>query len=1463
VELPITVTDDIAASAVDVIVRCDAGVTMGELASAVRAGEGGREPERFRLFAGREEVGSSMTIDATGLVAGSLLGIGGSRPDLTPSAPPAGRTIAVTGGLSAGKVMNLPEGTLTIGRTARCDLVIDDDEVSRLHAAITVTAGHATVEDLHSSNGTTVNGVQIDGPHPVADGDLIGVGGSILTVRTELGAPAGLEPTGDGRLRFNKPPRHMPPAPEASFQVPEEPQATTPRHFSLVAMLSPAVLGLLVVAITGQPTFLLFSLASPLMFGANAWSDRRSGRRSYAKRRAGYEKAVVSLTAQVDAAVRQQQADLRQASPDPAAVTLIATLPGQRLWERRRDDQDFLVARIGVGDQPAHITLLARSDSADHPSPVNQSVPVTVPLRQVGVLGVAGPRPAGLRLVRSLVLQLATLHAPADLSMVLLTSGITDGWEWIKWLPHLAPPTPGDALRSVAITAEQRGTRIGELVALIEDRAARRTQPYGTDRPAWPTVLVLLDDVTVLRAEESVAFLLRQGPAVGVLAICLAEDHSGLPAETQATVDFTAAPEAGPTTIALTMGQGSLDGVVPDGTSESHATIVARSLAPIFEVGAGSATAGQLPDPPVDHMKLLGLTDPTADSALHRWQRSAPYRLPALIGVSDEGPLELDLCRDGPHALVAGTTGAGKSELLQTLVASLALATRPDVLTFLLVDFKGGSAFRDCERLPHTLGVISNLDGRLIERALDSLQAELRWRQARFSEAAAKDFDEYQSSSLAGPRPIPRLVVVVDELKELADAYNDAIPRLNQTARLGRSLGVHLILATQKPGLVPGLADLRANTDLRVSLRVQDESDSRELIGVPDAATIRRTQAGRAILRSSDGRLVRLQTGFLGGRTPLEPAGGRPRIQVAPYELATLGGRPADEAAPRLEDDRGASLPVDGPTELQRLVGLIREAADRLHLPKPRLPWLPPLPAVLTADDPRLAAAGGSLSFPIGLLDDPHGQRQDPLVLDFEDLAHLLVVGSTRSGRTTLLRTLAGIVARRASVSDVHLYAFEFRRRALMDLEQLPHCGAVVGVDDTERMERCFAFLEAEIERRASLMSGVASLAEQRALAPPDKALPHVLVLCDNYEAFSERFAYEDGGRLVERFGALLSDGPAQGVHFVVTSDRRSTIGRLGMAVEARFFLRPTDRDDQLALGLPSGAVPAEMPPGRGYWYRGPVEGQICLLAASVSGEAQGAAIAETARQARDVPSSGTMRPPQRVPPLPARISLGDVEASRRSARPVGRAIVTIGVGGIDVGPLDIDLDKVGSSLVVAGPRGSGRSTALLTIATSLSFEHDSRVALILVAPRRSPLRDLSERPGVTVLTSVETLATDLPEALGSTQGPVALVVDDAEMLLDTTASNRLDRLVRAASDNDWLIIIGGTTTDLGRRFSGWIFDARQSRCGVLLQPASPADGEVLDVRLPRSTGTGRPPPPGRGILALRGAWTTVQVAVP
>ena len=474
--------------------------------------------------------------------------------------------------------------------------------------------------------------------------------------------------------------------------------------------------------------------------------------------------------------------------------------------------------RLGTAGLPSAVEL---TDPAadEHRSRLHWLIadaPVTVPLAGRGVAGVAGPGDVARAAGRWLVAQVAALHSPEDVQVCVLTGANGQAaWEWARWLPHCRPAEGQNCAVLIGNDAETVAARIAELQAIIAARQqAPREQARGRD------LVVVFDGSRRLRSLPGALQVLREGPEVGVYSICLDSDERLLPAECQTVV---AAGPDGALTVAQ-MNEPAVGEVRPEYVTPGWAERLARSIAPVRDISAEGDDAG-LPEA-CRLLDVLGAEPPAAEAIAARWQAVGPSTY-AVIGACYDGPFGIDLRKDGPHALIAGTTGAGKSELLQTLIASLALVNRPDEMTFVLVDYKGGSAFKDCVHLPHVTGMVTDLDAHLTRRALASLTAELTGREKILAAAGAKDIEEYTERAGHQPRhpPLPPLVIVIDEFASLARDLPDFVAGLVGIAQRGRSLGLHLILATQRPSGVVS-ADIRANTNLRIALRMTDVAES-------------------------------------------------------------------------------------------------------------------------------------------------------------------------------------------------------------------------------------------------------------------------------------------------------------------------------------------------------------------------------------------------------------------------------------------------------------------------------------------------------------------------------------------------------------------------------------------------------------------------------------------------------------
>ena len=1413
----------------DVVVRARDGACLADVAPALLARV--LPPSQTgRLSVGGVPLRPETLLGAPPLVQGALVLV--DAPPETPS--PGGPALHVVGGPDAGAVHALTVGPTVVGRGPDAGVRLDDELVSREHCRLDLRDGAVTVVDLGSANGTGIDGSPV-GPGAAAlpEGAVLRIGSSnlVLTGPAEPAAP--LSPTGDGRLAYHRPPRLRPPRELVQVVVPARPEARDRAPIPVLAVLAPVVLGVVLWQVTGSTTFLLFTLLSPVLVLGNVVTDRRSGKRLSRRHLAVWRVERHLAETRLEAAVRADEQTRRAACPDAAETLLTALGPGLRLWERRRGDDDTLDVRVGLADQRAHVE--AEGDLREGCTTA-RDVPVVVALTTAGVLGIGGDRSRAQALARWVVVQAAVWHSPRDLQVVVLAEPSAAGaWDWAGWLPHVRPDGRQGCGALLGFGPAQAAARVAELTVLVEARVeqARSARGAGTDDRR---VLVVIDGAHGLRTVAGLAAVLTSGRSVGVFAVCVESDPRLLPEQCGATAVLTgsACVEVRAT------GSPTVAGAAADLLSSARAEAVARALAPLRDDSRDRSEGLPSSLRWTDTVELILVGgDEDASRVLERW--AAPgCSTTAVLGRGADGTFEVDLSRDGPHALVAGTTGSGKSELLQTLLASLALTNRPDELTFVLVDYKGGAAFGPCAELPHTVGMVTDLDGTLVERALASLGAELSRREAVLLAARAKDIEEHRRlvRTPGGPREVlPRLVLVVDEFASLAEELPDFVGGLVGIAMRGRSLGVHLVLATQRPeGVVS--ADIRANTSLRLCLAVTRDTESRDVLDSPLAATISRTTPGRAYARTGHTDLTAFQAARVGGRRPSSLT----RDQVPTVEL-----QPAAEQGDPVRRPGPEAAGEDAVTDLSLLVDACAGAAARLGLPPSRSPWLAPLPPVVLAGelpavpDPLAGTPGRVPPLAYGLLDVPSEQDQRALVFDLDRSTHLMVLGSPRSGRTTTLRTLAGAVAAVASPDDVHVYALDPGGGGLGPLTRLPHVGAVVTRDQPERLGRVLSWLGVEVERRQDVLSsgGHADLTEQRTASAPGVRLPHLMLLLDRWEAFLSAYQDLDGGRLVELLFRLLREGPSVGLHVVATADRSGIVGRIGSMVEDKLLLRLADRGDYVGAGLPTRLVPPTLPPGRGWSMRGaPLVAQVALLDADPGGPAQTAAVARLAAAA---PGS-TWRRPRRIELLPASIRLNDL------AQPDGRMSVVVGVGGDELEPVVVDLSQTTPGLLVAGPPRSGRSTTLLTLAAGLRV---GGLPIIAVAPRASPLRKLPD-----CLIGTEAGAV-LEERLGD--GRVALLVDDAELLVDSALAPVLERAVRGARDAGTVVLVAGTTDELVTGYRGFVVDLRRARAGILLSPQTAGDGDLLGVRLSRATGGDVRP--GRGLLVLRGQVEPLQVA--
>jgi S-DNA-T family DNA segregation ATPase FtsK/SpoIIIE len=478
-----------------------------------------------------------------------------------------------------------------------------------------------------------------------------------------------------------------------------------------------------------------------------------------------------------------------------------------------------------------------------------------------------------------------------------------------------------------------------------------------------------------------------------------------------------------------------------------------------------------------------------------------------------------------------------------------------------------------------------------------------------------------------------------------------------------------------------------------------------------------------------------------------------------------------------------------------------------------------------------------------------------------------MIAGAPRTGRSQILRTIAGSLARTNSCGDLHLYALDCGNGALLALSFLPHCGAVVRSGESDRAVRLIGKLAAEVQRRMALLGegGFTDVNEQRQAVPAAERLPHIVLLLDRWEGFVPSLGDLNNGALQDTVFQLMREGASVGMHVILSGDRSVLLGRISTLTENKMALQLSDPSDLSLIGLNARKVPAKIPPGRAFRAQGAVETHVALLADDPSGQAQSAALQAIGSSAKErdvaVPRSGR---PFRVDVLPGRVSFEEAWQLRdnqeiQAMRGGGRLWAMAAIGGDQLTALGPNLAEGTPGFVIAGPARSGRSTALLAMIRS--FLSVGTQVILAVPGRQSPLRRLEHAQGVVGFFGEDNLSPDsLQAALDRFTGPGVIIVDDAELLRTCDAGDILQSVVRNATGRDVGIVIAGNADDVCGGFSGWQVELKKARRGLLLSPQNMSDADLIGVRLQRGS-IGQTIQPGRGLLHLGdGEARTVQV---
>jgi S-DNA-T family DNA segregation ATPase FtsK/SpoIIIE len=1225
-------------------------------------------------------------------------------------------------------------------------------------------------------------------------------------------------------------------------------------------------------------------------------SQRGRAQRIRRAQRERYLEYLEELREELTAAQHRTRSAERELNPPPAALYDLVRDPA-RLWERRRQDHDFLRVRVGLGDVPAPEPAIQQSNTGGVLTPpdpfmlnearalqrrfsVATDFPLTVPLDRAGNVSVVGDRETVLCVARALLVQTAVTHAPDDVALALAVPGerLVE-WEWAKWLPHVLDPQEHDgpvAARRIAPDPRQLAERLRHELGRRAGYAAEVRRGLA-DRNALSLtarLLVIVDGhgepACELPRPDSTVSLADMG--VTVLHLLAEQVHEPDEVSVRVTVD-------GGKLIVDDLRGPAAEGTV-DRVTAAGAEGIARLLAPL-RLSPESAAPGTPVTGPIDFPTLLGIDDPTDLDIRSLWAaRGERDHLRVPIGLTDRhDPVLLDLKESsqlgmGPHGLCVGATGSGKSELLRTLVLALAATHSPEVLALVLVDYKGGATFAPFSQLPHVAGVITNLENQagLVERVHTSLAGEVKRRQQVLKDAGnVADIGHYavlRGTERPDLEPLPHLFVVIDEFGELLTAKPDFIDLFLSIGRIGRSIGVHLLLSSQRieSGKLKGL---ETYLSYRLGLRTFSADESRTVLDTTDAFHLP-PLPGFGYLKVDTSTYERFKAGYVSGAhrgsAAREQRGDEPL--ALPYPTYNTAQR--TEAA---DEGPTATRRETGPTVLSLMVGQLATAAKPV-----RRIWLPPLPDAVTLDGAagpvqvserglHLARAAGGMRVPLGVLDDPARQWQGRWELDLTVAGgHVAVIGGPQSGKTTLLRTLVLSLAATHTPQEVAVYGLDLVGGGLSALSPLPHVGGVAGRADRERAARTVAEVRAMLAERETAFRehGIDSVDQLRKLRArgrlPRLGATDVVLVVDGFGALRDEFAELDDG-----ITDLLKRGGGYGIHVVAgmlrwNDVRIATQSLFGTRVELRLN-DPADSsvDRKLSETLSPDAPGRVLTDGKLF-----AQAALPRIDGSPTTGGLGPALDEAARTIRAT-WHGDSAPPVRV--LPARLPM-----TRLPSPAVEPKRIPLGLDQDALAPALLDLFGGDQHLLVLGDNECGKTNLLKLIVAGLVTRYSEEELVFGVFDPRRGLRGVVPEPyrggyahNAKLAAALSTgIATELDKRLPETADPdapetgepafrgprIVILVDDYDVL--TTAGQQplapFLPYVSSAQDIGLHFVIARRAAGASRAlYEPLLTTLRETGTTALVMTGDRTEGQLFPGLYPSQQ------PPGRGTLVRRG----------
>ncbi|MWV43426.1 type VII secretion protein EssC [Paenibacillus sp. HJL G12] len=1303
---------------------------------------------------------------------------------------------------------------------------------------------------------------------------------------------------------YQRSPRIKPTLREENVEILRPQNEPSKPSFSLVSILLPAVMTIFSIGFyiymnlsgkMGNNYYIMFQMVSVMMMLTSYTipffvylGNKKKYKEQLKERVRLYHAELGKHREELTLGHKEQVNVLFEVHGDPDVCFHVVKNRSSVLWERSFEDDDFLHTRIGTGNLPFYMKVKAPRPDGYVKDPLIEAAqelakefetvpdaPIALPLFQAKVIGIVGDRESVMNSLRVMIAQLTVRHSPDEVKLAAFyEEKDAEDWDWMRWFPHV-----WDEHRSHRYLSDRRSTAHQLADELFQRLMRRKTSRHEQKKKTveLPVQVVLLSSGQLIEEEPLFPLLLEDAAEIDACTIILSDRKEALPMQCHLIVDVSR--EQGHYSLKREDGTFEQMNFVPDNLVLDRAEALSRYMAP---VRLKRSLASDIPEV-LSLFEMMNMKTVSDLDVKRRWRNNRyPESLPVPIGVRAGGKKinlnihdKIERQGHGPHGLIAGTTGSGKSEVIQSIVASLSAEFHPHDLSFMLIDYKGGGMSNTFIDLPHVVGTITNLNSSLMERAKISLKAELVRRQKILNDAGnLQHIDEYYKLlRREGGVPLPHLVIIIDEFAQLKKDQPEFMDELISIAAIGRTLGVHLILATQKPA---GVVDdkIWSNARFRICLRVQDEGDSRDMLKIPNAAWI--NKPGRGFLQVGSDEIFEEMQFAWSGAPYVEQTDSPGRI--VPTEIA-LNGKRENLLSTSMS---AANLQMEQPPkQLQVFIDKLAAEAREAGITRLQGPWLPPLPDRLELEDLPVfneVRQTEEMEGIVGIIDDLPNQSQRPLHMSIQQ-GHWAVYGMPGLGKTTFVQTLLMSLAGSYSPLAWHGYIVDMGRM-MRDFTGLPHIGGVMMAEEDDRIKRLFRFLVKTVSRRKEMFAeaGVKTAAAYR--RSQTSLLPQVIVVIDGYLNFRNSFPEEN-----DMLEYILREGGNLGITFMITSNRISDIFekvRSNIANSATFELADA-ADYYYAVGRPA-RPPGTMPPGRGLvkGHVPPLEFQAALP--STGDDEAGRSIALRNRIGTIAQHYPNVDVPK-IEKLPERIQLQELMPHLASFKPSMQGNtsfkVPIGLYTDDLEPFELDLLE-GPHFIIASPMEGGKTSFMLAWMLSLAYHYSPEQLHLYTVDSRYGSRGLSQIKNLPHVQASAAREEELSLLIGNVyeqvqrrgsegnEAPaILLAIDDADILAkqlnDFTIKEQLSTIVRLGRDRNVHVLLSGVPADFPTFGVDWFNDVKSCQSGFLLGTLDPNDLSFF--RIPFSESSNAPGslkilPPGQGYYIKR-KFTRIKAAIP